>query len=85
MGVVIAAGPYTHSDGLTYEPLQSLVRYVKEHKPHLLIICGPFIDSAQQNVQDSMMEDSYEQFFLLLCQSIFSSNFFYRNISFYFH
>jgi DNA polymerase alpha subunit B len=66
MGVVIAAGPYTHSDGLTYEPLQSLVRYVKEHKPHLLILCGPFIDSAQQNVQDSMMEGSYEQFFLRL-------------------
>lgn len=64
--MVIAAGPYTHSDGLTYEPLQSLVRYVQEHKPHLLILCGPFIDSTQKNVQDSMMEGSYEQFFVRL-------------------
>jgi DNA polymerase alpha subunit B len=66
MQVVIATGPFTCSDALTYEPLQSLVQYTKEHKPHLLVLCGPFVDSAQQHVQDSMMEGSYDQFFLRL-------------------
>ncbi|XP_059477922.1 DNA polymerase alpha subunit B isoform X2 [Neocloeon triangulifer] len=66
MEMVVAAGPYTHSDSLTYEPLQALMQYVKEHKPHLLVLCGPFVDSIQQHVQDSVIDDSYELFFMRL-------------------
>ncbi|CAB3377864.1 Hypothetical predicted protein [Cloeon dipterum] len=66
MEIVVAAGPYTYSDALTYEPLQALTKYIIENKPHLVILCGPFVDSHQQHVQDSMMEGSYEQFFMRL-------------------
>ena len=50
--VVIASGPYTTSDNLSYDPLDDLCAYVEKHKPHLVILCGPFVD-AKHNMIDS--------------------------------
>ena len=50
--VVIASGPYTTSDNLSYDPLDDLCLYAEKHKPHLVILCGPFVD-AKHNIIDS--------------------------------
>ena len=45
MQVVVACGPYTTTDNLSYEPLEDLLRYIENQKPHLVILCGPFVDA----------------------------------------
>ena len=43
--IVVACGPYTTTDNLSYEPLEDLLRYIENQKPHLVILCGPFVDA----------------------------------------
>ena len=44
MLVIAASGPFTTSDSLTYTPLQSLLVKIKDLKPEIIILSGPFID-----------------------------------------
>ncbi|GAA5868785.1 hypothetical protein JCM3774_003893 [Rhodotorula dairenensis] len=46
MSVLVAAGPYTLESDLEYEPLEALIGLAKQEKPDVLILTGPFIDSA---------------------------------------
>ena len=48
--VVVACGPYTTSDNLNYEPLNDLIKYVENQKPHILILCGPFVDAKHSMI-----------------------------------
>ena len=50
--VVVASGPYTTSDNLSYEPLDDLCSYIEKHKPHLVILCGPFVDAKHNKIDD---------------------------------
>jgi DNA polymerase alpha subunit B len=45
--VVTAAGPFTTSDNLDYQPLQDLLVKVLQSKPDVLILVGPFVDITQ--------------------------------------
>jgi len=47
INVCVAAGPFTTSDSLSYEPLRELLGRVAEKKPDVLILVGPFVDIAQ--------------------------------------
>jgi DNA polymerase alpha subunit B len=47
LSVVTAAGPFTTSDNLDYQPLQDLLVHVLETKPDVLILVGPFVDISQ--------------------------------------
>ena len=47
LSVVTAAGPFTTSDNLNYQPLQDLLIKVLETKPDVLILVGPFVDITQ--------------------------------------
>jgi len=42
--VLIAAGPYFTSDTVSQDPINELLNQVKEHKPNLTILIGPFLD-----------------------------------------
>ncbi|GAA5833404.1 hypothetical protein JCM5353_008438 [Sporobolomyces roseus] len=46
MSVIVSAGPYTVDSDLEYEPLDEFLGLVKEEKPDVLIMLGPFIDAA---------------------------------------
>ena len=50
MQVVVAAGPYTTSDNLNYDPLDDLLAYVEKHSPHLVVLCGPFVDAKHSMI-----------------------------------
>lgn len=50
--VVIASGPYSTSDNLSYEPLDDLCNYVEKHKPHVVVLCGPFVDAKHSMIDD---------------------------------
>jgi len=61
--IVVAAGPFTQSDTLTYQPLEDLVEYIQEHNPHLVILIGPFIDTSHPHVVDGMLAETFQAFF----------------------
>lgn len=61
--VVVAAGPFTQSDTLTYQPLEDLVEYIREHSPHLVILIGPFIDATHPHVVEGVLAETFQAFF----------------------
>lgn len=44
LSVVVAAGPFTTADNLSYEPLEDLLRSILKTKPDVVILIGPFVD-----------------------------------------
>jgi DNA polymerase alpha subunit B len=61
--IVVAAGPFTQSDTLTYQPLEDLLEYIQEHNPHLVILIGPFIDATHPYVVQGMLAETFQSFF----------------------
>jgi DNA polymerase alpha subunit B len=57
--VFIASGPYTTQDNLAFEALDELCNKAAELQPDVVILTGPFIDSAHPLVQagDFELED----------------------------
>lgn len=51
------------SDNLLYEPLEDLVKYVLEHKPHVLILIGPIVDVTHQDIKEANISDPFDIFF----------------------
>lgn len=45
--ICVAAGPFTTSDNLSYEPLLELFGHALQSKPDVLILIGPFVDITQ--------------------------------------
>lgn len=50
--MVVAAGPFTLTTNFSYGPLVDLISYVTEHKPHVLILLGPFLDVQHENISE---------------------------------
>jgi DNA polymerase alpha subunit B len=50
LSVVVAAGPFTTSDNLDYEPLQELVSHLLLEAPDVVILTGPFVDLLHPQV-----------------------------------
>ncbi|GAA6004840.1 hypothetical protein JCM11491_002251 [Sporobolomyces phaffii] len=57
MSVLVAAGPYTVESDLDYEPLDAFLGLAKEEKPDVLIMLGPFIDSAHPLIAAGDVEE----------------------------
>ncbi|XP_026850755.1 DNA polymerase alpha subunit B [Drosophila persimilis] len=58
---VVAAGPYTHSTDLFYDPLHDLLKYLKDHRPDVLVLVGPFVDADHKLVAE--MAETFDSFF----------------------
>lgn len=63
INMVIASGPYTLDDDLTYETLLDLIRYCKEHNPDVLIMVGPFLDAEHSLIVDGVLTETFSSFF----------------------
>ncbi|KAL9897781.1 DNA polymerase alpha subunit B isoform 2-T2 [Glossina fuscipes fuscipes] len=64
LSFVVAAGPFTNADDLVYDPLQDLVTYLKENKPNVLILTGPFVDSNHKLIKENVTRtETFEMFF----------------------
>ncbi|KAH1006955.1 hypothetical protein HUJ04_004242 [Dendroctonus ponderosae] len=50
-------------------PLSDLLQYVKEYKPHVLILTGPFYDENHQGVHNGELRQSTDSFFRDLIHS----------------
>ncbi|KAH8850517.1 DNA polymerase alpha subunit B [Schistosoma japonicum] len=60
--IMVACGPYTLSNSHDPTGLFNLLRSVKQSKPHVLILLGPFVDSEHPGIQ-SYSETTYEELF----------------------
>lgn len=86
--IAAVAGPFTTSDNLEYEPLMDLLNVVKNDKPDVVILTGPFVDvrhkavkSGQTTLQDEDGQEilvPYETFFLhkiaILLEEFYAQN-----------
>lgn len=58
---VVAAGPYTHSSDLFYDRLHDLLKYLKDHRPDVLLLTGPFVDADHALVGE--LAETFDSFF----------------------
>ncbi|KAK8579522.1 hypothetical protein V6N12_069846 [Hibiscus sabdariffa] len=61
--MIIAAGPFTTSDKLLFEPLSELLAYATRKSPQLLILLGPFIDSEHPQIKKGTVDLSFDDIF----------------------
>ncbi|KAK8490467.1 hypothetical protein V6N12_005441 [Hibiscus sabdariffa] len=61
--MIIAAGPFTTTDNLSFEPLSELLAYATRHSPQLVILLGPFIDSEHPQVKKGTVDLSFDDIF----------------------
>jgi len=50
LSMLVAAGPFTTSDSVGMEPLQDILTVIKEKKPSVAILLGPFLDMKNSAV-----------------------------------
>ncbi|KAK9276974.1 hypothetical protein L1049_006513 [Liquidambar formosana] len=65
LSLIIAAGPFTTTDNILFEPLSELLAYASRKLPQLLILLGPFIDSEHPEVKKGTVDKTYEELFRL--------------------
>ncbi|KAL0270076.1 UNVERIFIED_CONTAM: hypothetical protein PYX00_007603 [Menopon gallinae] len=63
LSLTIAAGPFTQSDSMTYQPLLDLIEKVSSEEPDLLILTGPFIDSTHPVILENSLAETYQELF----------------------
>ncbi|CAL1298474.1 unnamed protein product [Larinioides sclopetarius] len=70
LGVVVAAGPFATADTMSYEPLWDLMKYVKTHMPHVVILIGPFVDIKNDFIENGDLNETYDDIFKRLVLEI---------------
>ncbi|CAL5338656.1 unnamed protein product [Camellia sinensis] len=63
--LIIAAGPFTTTDNLFFEPLTELLAYAQRKQPQLLLLLGPFIDSAHPDIKKGAVNRTFDEMFRL--------------------
>lgn len=63
LSVLIAAGPFSTSDNLSYEPLNDLSKYMSRDKPDVCILIGPFVDMKNELIEKGSCTMTYEKIF----------------------
>mmetsp|Transcript_29460 Transcript_29460/g.44657 ORF Transcript_29460/g.44657 Transcript_29460/m.44657 type:complete len:164 (+) Transcript_29460:806-1297(+) len=48
--VLVACGPYTVKNELSYEALKDMMGIVNKDKPHLLVLAGPFVSHQNEDL-----------------------------------
>uniref|UniRef100_A0AAQ5WXZ8 DNA polymerase alpha subunit B n=1 Tax=Amphiprion ocellaris TaxID=80972 RepID=A0AAQ5WXZ8_AMPOC len=51
MNVLVACGPYTPSDSLTFDPLLDLITIIVRDRPDVCLLLGPFVDSKHEQIE----------------------------------
>ena len=70
LSVMVASGPYTPSDSMTYQPLLDLMKEVVSVEPQALILTGPFIESDHPVFSENMLAETMEDFLEKIIEKI---------------
>ncbi|XP_058072274.1 uncharacterized protein LOC131221141 [Magnolia sinica] len=63
ISLVIAAGPFTTTDNLLFEPLEELLARARRKQPQLLVLLGPFLDSEHPDIKRGTVNQSFDEIF----------------------
>ncbi|XP_023420163.1 DNA polymerase alpha subunit B isoform X2 [Cavia porcellus] len=61
--VLVACGPYTTSDSITYDPLLDLISIINHDRPDVCILFGPFLDAKHEQVENCLVTSAFEDVF----------------------
>ncbi|XP_077275131.1 DNA polymerase alpha subunit B isoform X2 [Temnothorax americanus] len=61
--ILIAAGPFTASNNVHYQPLWDLMEKVASDEPQVLILIGPFLEYTHPEIQDNLVTDTHQELF----------------------
>lgn len=61
--MVIAAGPYTTSEDLSYEPFEELLKACERLQPQALLLLGPFVDADHPHIASGTCEEPFDRLF----------------------
>nr|CAG4644042.1 EOG090X07VJ [Lepidurus arcticus] len=71
--IVVASGPYTFSDELSYAPLTDFLSYVVQNKPHVCVLIGPFVDIKNKIIENGDLDVTYHELFVQLMDRVVSA------------
>uniref|UniRef100_UPI00398EFD7F DNA polymerase alpha subunit B isoform X1 n=1 Tax=Pristiophorus japonicus TaxID=55135 RepID=UPI00398EFD7F len=61
--VLVACGPYTTSDSITYDPMMDLLDVINKDQPDICILLGPFVDSKHEQIENCQLTVTYQEVF----------------------
>ncbi|CAG0924555.1 unnamed protein product, partial [Notodromas monacha] len=61
--VAVCSGPYSAASNMLYEPFKDLIEELKQLKPHVVILCGPFVDANNVCVSEDGLSVEYSTIF----------------------
>ncbi|XP_038142556.1 DNA polymerase alpha subunit B [Cyprinodon tularosa] len=70
LNVLVACGPYTPSDSLTFDPLLDLISIIVRDRPDVCLLLGPFVDSKHEQIEKAQVTEMFETIFFRCVESI---------------
>ncbi|XP_034739103.1 DNA polymerase alpha subunit B [Etheostoma cragini] len=70
MTVLVACGPYTPSDSLTFDPLLDLISVIVRDRPDVCLLLGPFVDSRHEQIEKAQVTETFDAIFSRCMESI---------------
>jgi len=70
---MVACGPFTTTDSLTYQPLIDFLEVVHKEEPHLLLLIGPLVDSENPLIAAGDLAETFSDTFTRLMGQILAS------------
>ncbi|XP_036621281.1 DNA polymerase alpha subunit B [Trichosurus vulpecula] len=61
--ILVACGPYTTSDSITYDPMIDLLGVIGRDQPDVCILLGPFLDAKHEQVENCQLTTTFEDVF----------------------
>ncbi|KAG7282040.1 hypothetical protein CRUP_020145, partial [Coryphaenoides rupestris] len=68
--VLVACGPYTPSDSLTFDPLLDLITVIVRDRPDVCVLLGPFVDAKHEQIEKAQVTETFEAIFARCVDSI---------------
>lgn len=70
LNVLVACGPYTPSDTLTFDPLLDLISVIVRDRPDVCLLLGPFVDAKHEQIEKAQVTETFEAIFTRCIESI---------------
>ena len=63
LDLVVASGPFTTTEDLSFRPLQELLRQLRAEPPDVLVLAGPFVDREHPQVRNGLIDATFAELF----------------------
>lgn len=68
--MMVATGPYTTTEDMSFDPLDALLKEAEERKPDLLLLVGPFVDAMDPQLANGDLGMTFDALFAEKCQAM---------------